>query len=80
LQTARPITNKPTARNSSPAPKPTRWNVAKTTGGCTFVEKWGAKGLLERFTFRFDDGEAERLAKLLNRLDKPKPIAKKTAA
>lgn len=78
MQTARAITNKPTARNSRPAPKPTRWGVVKAAGGCTFVEKWGAKGLLERFTFRFDDGDAERLAKLLNQLE-PKRASKKTA-
>lgn len=55
---------------------PKGWNAVRATGGCTFVEKWGAKGLLERFTFRFDDGDAVRLAELLNRLDKPKPRAK----
>ena len=59
---------------------PKGWNAVQATGGCTFVEKSGAKGLLERFTFRFDDGDAARLANLLNRLDKATPRASATAS
>ena len=71
MSTERALSKKPRARASIPAP--TRWTVAKATGGCTVVEKWGAKGLVDRFTFRNDDGDAERLAKLLNRIDRAKP-------
>jgi len=65
---------KPAKKTTSPkagaSGRPKGWNVVQAAGGYTFVEKWGASGLLERFSFRFDDGDARRLARLLNRLDK----------
>lgn len=46
------------------------WKVSKATGNLTFVEKISAtQGLLNRFTFYGDEGDAERLAALLNKLE-----------
>ena len=61
----------------------TGWHASKAHGRSTLVEKYGTNGrMLNSFIFRFDeDGDGDRLAKLLNRLDKPKaraPRAPKT--
>lgn len=56
------------------------WRAVKATGGVTFVEKRGKSGVIEKFALHFDDGDAERLVKLLNRMDKPKPAKTKESA
>lgn len=45
--------------------KPKAWKVVKASNGVTFVE---CKGV--RFSFMFDDGEANALAALLSRKDR----------
>jgi hypothetical protein len=50
----------------------------KATGGVTFVEKQVKGRYVARFALRFDDGEAERIAQLLNQLDKSKPTKEKS--
>lgn len=66
------------ARKKTPAKQAFKpgWQAVKATGGYTFVEKRGAKGeFKKRFSFFMDqDGEAERLAALLRKLD-PTPQA-----
>jgi hypothetical protein len=54
------------------------WRAVKATGGVTFVEKQVKGRYVARFALRFDDGEAERIAQLLNQLDKSKPTKEKS--
>ena len=79
------MTAKAAASSKRPAaagPKP-GWHVVGSVR-CKSVEKYGLSGRWtgQRFTFNFDEnGDAEALAKLLNRLDRPKakPRAAKDA-